>query len=113
MSLSELPAAERHRRIAGDFTDLVVKVADWDAPAPVAGWAARDVVAHLVTWLPGFLSGGGVTIPAGLAVGDHPRAAWSFHADAVQGLLDDPAQASTPFSHEHVGSMPAGEAIDR
>jgi uncharacterized protein (TIGR03086 family) len=113
MTLSELTAAERHRRIAGAFTDRVQRVTDWDVPAPVAGWTARDVVDHLVTWLPGFLSGGGVALPAGPTATDDPVAAWTFHADVVQGLLDDPARAVAPFSHPQAGSMPAGEAIDR
>jgi uncharacterized protein (TIGR03086 family) len=110
MALSDLTAAERHRRIAGDFTDLAWRVADWDAPAPVVGWTARDVVEHLVTWLPGFLSSGGVELDT--ATADDPVSAWTAHADAVQDLLDDPAQAAE-FSHEHVGSMPVADAVDR
>lgn len=46
MALSEHPA-ERHRQIGGLFTDRVLGARDWDAPSPVAGWAARDVVRHL------------------------------------------------------------------
>ena len=30
--------------------------AAWDNPAPCDGWTARDVVDHLVTWVPGFMS---------------------------------------------------------
>ena len=60
MALSDLTAAERHRRIAGDFTHLVQGVTEWGVPAPVAGWSARDVVEHLVEWLPSFLSAGGI-----------------------------------------------------
>ena len=94
MALSDLEPAERHRRIAGDFTALVQRVTDWDVAAPVAGWTARDVVEHLVTWLPGFLSAGGVALPPGPAVADDPAAAWTFHAAAVQALLDDPERAA-------------------
>ena len=36
--------ADDHRRVAADFTKVVDGVTDWDAPAPVEGWAARDVV---------------------------------------------------------------------
>jgi uncharacterized protein (TIGR03086 family) len=113
MGLSDLTAAERHRRIAGEFTDRVQRVADWDAPAPVADWTARDVVEHLVTWLPGFLSAGDVEVPTGPVAADDPVAAWTFHAAAVQALLDDPERAAAPFAHERVGSMPVAEAIDR
>jgi hypothetical protein len=51
MALSEHPA-ERHRQIGGLFTDRVLGACDWDAPSPVAGWAARDVVRHLTEWFP-------------------------------------------------------------
>jgi uncharacterized protein (TIGR03086 family) len=113
MSLSELTAAERHHRIASAFTDRVQRVTDWDAPTPVAGWSALDVVDHLASWLRGFLAGGGVPLPVGPTVTDDPVAAWTFHADAVQALLDDPERASVPFAHPQVGSLLAGEAIDR
>lgn len=41
-----LPAepAERHRAVAAGFTARVRGATDWDAPAPVEGWRARDVV---------------------------------------------------------------------
>jgi hypothetical protein len=51
-------AAVRHRRHAAAFSDRVRGTTDWDAPAPVAGWTARDVVRHLVEWFPGFLAAG-------------------------------------------------------
>lgn len=86
---------------------------DWEAPAPVAGWAARDVVEHLVTCLSGFLSDGGVELPAHGAVAGDPAAAWASHAAAVQALLDDPQRAAAPFAHQWVGSVPATDAIDR
>jgi uncharacterized protein (TIGR03086 family) len=105
--------AERHRRIAATFTDRVRATSAWDAPTPVAEWCARDVVDHLVTWLPGFLSAGNVEFPTGPEVADDPAAAWTFHAGAVQALLDAPQRAGAQFSHERVGSMPVAEAIDR
>ena len=57
MSLPTDPA-ERHRAVAAGFTARVEGAGDWDAPAPVAGWRARDVVAHLVEWFPHFLKSG-------------------------------------------------------
>ena len=113
MTLAELTVAERHRQVAGDFSARMQRVTDWAAPAPVVGWVARDVVDHLVTWLPGFLVGGGVAFPAGPATADDPVAAWAFQADAVQELLDDPERSAAPFSHPQVGSMPVGGALDR
>ena len=51
------PSAERFRRVAGRFTDRANEVPDgaWENPAPCDGWTARDVVDHLVTWVPGFI----------------------------------------------------------
>ncbi len=45
MALSDRPA-ERHRQVAGLFTERVRGTRSWDAPSPVPGWAARDVVRH-------------------------------------------------------------------
>jgi uncharacterized protein (TIGR03086 family) len=104
--------AERHRRFAGAFTDRVVGTRDWDAPAPVPGWTARDVVDHLVTWLPGLLGAGGVTLPAGPAVAEDPVGAWQRHAEAVQELLDDPGTAQRDFSHPMLGDRKLAETID-
>jgi uncharacterized protein (TIGR03086 family) len=114
MSLAELSPAERHRQIAADFTTLAEGAEDWDAPAPVAGWTARDVVRHLVEWLPGFLSSGaGVTLPATPDVDTDPVGAWQAHATAVQELLDDPGTADRKLSNPHLGEIPLDQAIDR
>src|SRR5213078_4283305 len=71
--------ADEHRRVAGAFTVTVEGVAPaaWDKPAPVDGWVARDVVAHLVEWFPAFLGGAtGITLPAGPSVDADPVGAW-------------------------------------
>jgi uncharacterized protein (TIGR03086 family) len=107
-------AADQHREIAGAFTKRVVGVTDWDAPAPVEGWVARDVVRHLVEWFPGFLSSGSdVQLPAGPSVDDDPVGAWQSQADAVQAVLDDPATASKVLKNPHIGEMPLEQAISR
>lgn len=103
--------ADTHRAIAATFSDRVAGVRDWEAPAPVDGWTARDVVDHLVTWLPGFLSGGGVELPAGPPVSDDPVAAWQHHAAAVQALLESP-RAGEEFTHPHAGTQVLGAVID-
>ncbi len=107
------PAA-RHRRFAAGFTERVEGVADWNVPAPVEGWAAVDVVRHLVTWLPGFLGAfTTVSLPAGPSVDDDPVSAWRTHADAVQELLDDPAVADGPCETPMFGEQTLAEVIDR
>ena len=108
------PASAEHREIAGGFTARVEGTRDWDAPAPVDGWVARDVVRHLVEWFPAFLeSGTGITLPAGPSVDEDPVKAWQVHVDAVQAVLDDPANASTILKNPHIGEMPLELAISR
>src|SRR5262245_63762747 len=106
--------ARRHRLIADDFARRVHGTRDWAAAAPVSGWAARDVVGHLVGWLPGFVaSGSDLRLPAGPSPTEAPEAAWDAHQGAVQALLDDPATAGAEFTNPHTGSMPLAQAIDR
>jgi len=113
MTLPTEPA-ERHRQVAAGFSSRVEAVADWDGPCPVAAWATRDVVRHLVEWLPSFLEhGAGVTLDHGPDADDDPVAAWRVHRDAVQALLDDPATADQVLSNPHLGEVPLPEAIDR
>ncbi|MEV4140475.1 TIGR03086 family metal-binding protein [Dactylosporangium sp. NPDC049742] len=111
-----MTAAEEHRSIAGTFTDRVrgVPTGGWDRPAPCEGWVARDVVGHLVEWLPGFLrAGAGIDLPKGPPVAEDPVAAWQVHTDAVQALLDDPSSADRMLSNPHIGELPVATAISQ
>jgi uncharacterized protein (TIGR03086 family) len=106
---------DEHRRVAGEFTATVEGVADdqWDDPAPVDGWVARDVVGHLVEWFPAFLDGStGITLPAGPSVADDPVGAWRTQTDAVQALLDDPDTAEREYDFPHMGRMRLGQVVD-
>jgi uncharacterized protein (TIGR03086 family) len=106
--------ARRHRLIADDFARCVHSARDWSSAAPVSGWAARDVVVHLVEWLPGFVAAGSdVRFPEVPSPAEEPMAAWDAHQRAVQDLLDDPAAAGVEFANSHTGSMPLAQAIDR
>ena len=113
MTLSDRPA-ERHRQVGGLFTDRVRGTRFWDAPSPVAGWVARDVVRHLTQWLPGFVSAGAaIELPSGPSVDDDPVAAWEVHCTGVQAALDDPATADRILANPHTGALPLGRAIDQ
>jgi len=81
----------RHAELAARFATIADGVIDWEAPTPVPEWRARDVVTHLVTWLPGFLAGLGVGMDP--AAGDDPVSLWRAHSAAVQAILDDPELA--------------------
>lgn len=107
--------AESHREVADAFTRTVEGVPPdwWDAPAPVEGWVARDVVRHLLDWFGGFLSNVvGIDLPAGPSVDDDPVGAWRARAAAVQALLDDPAVASVEHDGP-MGPMALGDLVER
>jgi uncharacterized protein (TIGR03086 family) len=98
--------SERFLRVADGFTRRVEAVPDgaWSNPAPCEGWVARDVVRHLVEWMPAFfLEGWEVELDPLPSVDDDPAAAWTALRDALQGALDDPAVADrardTPMGH--------------
>jgi uncharacterized protein (TIGR03086 family) len=110
MTLPEIPAA-RHREVADTFASLVRGTRDWQAPAPVDGWTARAVVAHLVEWFPAFLAGGGVSLPPGPSVADDPVGAWDHHAAAVQAVLE--ARGEESFTHPYAGTHRLADAVDR
>jgi uncharacterized protein (TIGR03086 family) len=96
--------AERYERITGQFGDRVrgVPAGRWEDPSPCEGWTARDVVGHLVEWIPGFFGAQGVEFPPVPSVDDDPVAAWEAVQQTIGRVLADPAVAgkeiSTPFS---------------
>jgi uncharacterized protein (TIGR03086 family) len=106
--------AERYRKIAGQFTERVrnVPAGDWDNPAPCEGWVARDVVRHLVEWVPGFLeSRAGIGLPKATTVDTDPARAWAILSDSVQGLLEDPVVSAREFDGP-MGRMSVEQAVD-
>jgi uncharacterized protein (TIGR03086 family) len=88
--------AERYRRVAAAFTERVQAVPPegWDDPAPCEGWVARDVVRHLVEWVPAFFSDTWGLPPSETpSVDDDPVGAWMALDRTLQAALDDPAVA--------------------
>ncbi|MBZ5738524.1 maleylpyruvate isomerase N-terminal domain-containing protein [Nocardioides mangrovi] len=105
--------AVHHRSVAADFTDRVLGTTDWDAPTPVDGWVARDVVDHLVTWLPELLVSRSLPRLASAPVPDgDPVAVWQAHAAAVQALLESP-DAAVDVVDPHLGGRTLGEMVDQ
>jgi uncharacterized protein (TIGR03086 family) len=106
--------ARRYRRVASRFTEHVesVPASAWNDPTPCEGWLARDIVRHLVEWVPPFLHhGAGVALPPAPSADDDPVAAWRVVDDAIQALLDDPEAAGREFRNEHTGTHRLDEAI--
>jgi uncharacterized protein (TIGR03086 family) len=113
--MTDTPAQE-FRDIGGRFGAVAaaVRPEQWDGPAPVAGWPARDVVRHLVEWFPPFLAGGAaVELPPGPSVDQDPAAAWRHLQDQIQALLDDPASAERVLSNPHIGEVPLPRAVSQ
>ncbi len=105
--------AERFRRVAGRFTDRAREVtpAAWDNPAPCEGWVARELVGHMVEWMPGFMASVGIELPPGPSIAHDPAAAWAHLAHSLQALLDDPRTAAQEITHEHLGTVTVEHAI--
>lgn len=103
--------ARRHVAVADRFGEVVGGVRDWDAPTPVPEWRARDVVGHLLAWLPGFVAGGSAhRLPAADADTD-PVRAWTERTAAVRALLEDPTVAGSAFTHDRLPPQSLAEAI--
>jgi uncharacterized protein (TIGR03086 family) len=105
---------DRYCKVAGGFTDRVrlVPASAWDNPTPCEGWVARDVVRHLVEWVPGFFAGywdRALTVEP--SVDDDPAAAWGALDRALVAALDDPALASS-VREAPMGTMTFEEALD-
>jgi uncharacterized protein (TIGR03086 family) len=105
--------AERYRKVAGRFTQRANEVPDgaWDDPAPCEGWVARDVVRHLVEWIPGFFEGSGLEFPEGPSADEDPARAWRALDETLQAALDDPGVAGREFDHPRAGHHRIDEAI--
>ena len=104
--------AQRYRKVAGQFTQRVQAVpADaWNNPCPCEGWVARDIVGHLVDWLPGFFSRWEVDLSPAVAVDDDPVAAWITTSDAIQAALDDP-QIAAREADSPMGRRPLDQVV--
>jgi uncharacterized protein (TIGR03086 family) len=92
---------ERYRKVAGRFTATAraVPAAAWDAPAPCDGWVARDVVSHMIEWMPSvlFTAPGAPAAPAGApSPDDDPLGAWLAFSDTVDAAMADPTTAALP-----------------
>jgi uncharacterized protein (TIGR03086 family) len=106
--------SERYKKVAAAFTPRAggVPAGAWDNPAPCEGWVARDVVRHMVEWMPGMvLASVGAAMPTGPSVDDEAAGAWKALDDALQAALDDP-EVSARELDMRVGRYRVDEAID-
>ena len=116
--------SDRYRTVADTFTARVreVPAGAWERPAPCEGWVARDVVRHLVEWVPGFfqnLAGLDLDLDDAPSVDDDPVAAWTALDGALRAALDDPAVAGRTFEMQGdeqtvesaIGSFVLGDVV--
>src|SRR5439155_22093723 len=79
---------------------------------PCEGWLARDVVRHLVEWVPAFFAdAAGPALPTAPPSKADPAGAWRALDTAIQAVLDDPNQAASQVDHPRVGLRRFDEAI--
>lgn len=108
-------SSDHYRWVSATFTQRVKEVpADaWENPAPCEGWVARDVVRHLVEWIPGlFFDRWGVPQPGGPSVDEDPVGAWVAVSDTIQAALDDPETATRVEEEPRMGPMSFAQGID-
>jgi uncharacterized protein (TIGR03086 family) len=112
--LPQLPPAEKYRAIADRFAATVRGTAEWDAPTPVVEWRARDVVDHLVTWLPAVIEDGSdVRFAQGPPSDEDPVGAWAALDRQIRAILADPETSLRPHANRHTGQdRPVGAVID-
>ncbi len=106
--------AYRYRRVAARFGQRVREVPDaaWDNPAPCEGWVARDVVRHLVEWMPAFLTdAGGPQLRTGPSPDSDPVGAWMTLDRELDSLLDDPVACATEITHPVAGAHRLDNAV--
>jgi uncharacterized protein (TIGR03086 family) len=106
--------ADRYRRVAAGFTERTREVPDsaWENPAPCEGWVARDIVRHIVEWVPAFFEAAGAPpLPAGPSVDDDPAESWSALDAGLQSFLDDPELSALVVTHPHAGQHRLDDAI--
>lgn len=82
----------RFEAVAAGFTAEVLRVTDWDAATPCAGWAASDIVNHILTWYPANLRNADIDLEV---TGDTPAARWFSFVAAVRALLTDDRATAT------------------
>lgn len=104
--------SERYAQAAAPLTALLDAVpADaWESPSPCEGWAARDVVRHLIDTQRDFLTGRGLEPGAAVDVDADPAAAWRAHSSAVGGLLARPEVAATGYDG-YFGPTTVGDTL--
>lgn len=84
----------------------------WTNPSPCEGWAARDVVRHIVETQRDFLTRHDVDLGEAADVDADPAAAWRDHAKRVGEALSDDTVPATAFDG-HFGPTTVGATLEQ
>lgn len=106
--------ADRYRRLADNFTDIVRRVPDdrWSAQSPCDDWTAHDVVGHVVDVHAMMLKPLDRALSPAPAAAADPLAAISAAVADVQAVLDDPDAAGKEYDG-FFGRTCVRDTIDR
>lgn len=107
--LTEASPADRHRRVAALFTQLIDGTTDWSVPTPVKEWRAGDIVDHLTSWPSGMLGAHGVHLPT---PAEDRASAFAAQTSALQDILDDPERATQILCLGPMGDVPLFAVLD-
>jgi uncharacterized protein (TIGR03086 family) len=107
-------SSARYRTVADRFDSRVREMPTdaWDLPSPCDGWVGRDIVTHLVSWIPAVIGRAGVEIPMIDDPQADPVAAWRALDAGLRRALDDPAVAGRTFDAGPPGELTVAGAID-
>ncbi|MEP7334052.1 MAG: TIGR03086 family metal-binding protein [Terracoccus sp.] len=91
--------SDRYAQLTDRFGVVVDSLAppDWDAASPCDGWAARDVLNHVMSTQRDFLAQHGVDAGSSIPAKVDPVQAWHTHDRRLRELLADPAVADLEY----------------
>lgn len=106
--------ATQYDDLRGPLTDVITSVpaGAWGNPSPCEGWAARDVVRHLVETQRDFLIGQDVDLGPAPNVDADPAAAWRAHAERVSEVLADGTVAAKEYDG-YFGRTTVGATVEQ
>ena len=105
-------AIDRYQLVATGFDQRVraVQPEQWDAPSPCQGWAARDVVAHVVRNHQSMAAAATGTEAKEMAPDDDPGLAWREAYEGMRALTADPEALAKPVNGP-TGPVPLEQAL--
>ncbi|MFZ4811500.1 MAG: TIGR03086 family protein [Ilumatobacteraceae bacterium] len=107
--------ADRFRRAAGRFSEIIAAVPDsaWSNPACCTGWTTIDPIRHLNAWVPALFGKGGLDLTGRASAGDDPLVVWEELRAAIQAALDDPDVAGREIDLGPAGRHRVDRGIDQ